>query len=107
MNSTHGTVSQHAQAPACPNQALIHSQSSFRVTANFPHEIRGVTRVTQLSSHSLRARARRTSGKSYVTNVLSNLTSDTVTRNLTYQFHCGRTHSRSRSSKVASLASLG
>lgn len=89
MASTYGAVSQHAQAPACPHQALIHSQDGLRVTANSPHEIRGVTRVTQLSSDSLRARARRTSNESYVTKVLSTLTSDTVTRKLTYQADAG------------------
>lgn len=56
--------------------ALLSDATPSRVTSNFPHEIKGVTPVTQLSSDSLRARTRRTSDESYVTHVLSNLTSD-------------------------------
>ncbi len=83
------------------------SATLWIVTSNFPHEIKGVTAVTRDSSDSLRARTRRASDESHVTNVLSNLTSDVGTRDLTYQFHCGRTHPRSNSTKLMSLASLG
>lgn len=76
------------------------------VTSNFPQEIKGVTSVTRDSSDSLRARTRRASDESHVTHVPSNLTSDVVTSNLTYQLHCGRTHPRSDSSKIMSLTSL-
>ncbi len=77
------------------------------VTRRNPRKIRPVTSVTQLSSHSLRARTRRPSQKSSVTNVISMLTSDVKTRNYNYQFHCGRTHPWSDSTKVLSLLSLG
>jgi hypothetical protein len=55
-----------------PTPAVTHSDATAEVMSLPP-----VTRVTQLSSDSLRARARRANLKTYVTKVLSMLTSDT------------------------------
>lgn len=68
-------------------QAPSDTTSDIRKVMSLPP----VTRVTQLSSHSLRARTRRPNPKSCVTNVISLLTSDTVTRNYNYQLHRART----------------
>lgn len=87
-------------------ESLFGEASTELVTCRNPRQIRPVTSVTQLSSHSLRARTRRPSKKSSVTNVISMLTSDVKTRNYNYQLHCGHTHPWSESTKVLSLLSL-
>lgn len=58
------------------------------VTRRNPRQQRGVTRVTRNSSDSLRARTRRASDESYVTHVISMLTSDVGTLLSTYRLHC-------------------
>jgi hypothetical protein len=86
--SAHGTATQHDLAEINAFESSLPPVNGPRVTLLSPRHSGRVTRVTRDSSDSLRARARRASDESYVTNVLSMLTSDVGTSIQTYQFHC-------------------
>lgn len=81
MTSTHATATAARPAANHPAQDASTPENSRKVTPRDATakvmSLPRVTRVTQLSDSALRARVRRASDESYVTHVISMLTSDT------------------------------